>query len=182
MNRGYEASKTKLQAYCIAERHQRLERAAKWRQACYCGALIPYEKRDQKFCSHKCSAAQNNRTRIRWKMCRCGKRFHGPSKSCQTCTQPKDKPFDLLQTDYSRRQRLLKELGWMCQLCGITEWCGKSTPVVLDHIDGNADNNKRGNCRLICPNCDAQLPTFSGRNKGKGRSKRRNSVKHKLRV
>ena len=45
--------------------------------------------------------------------------------------------------------------------------------LVLDHVDGDASNNRRENLRLICPNCDSQLPTYKSRNRGKGRAWRR---------
>jgi hypothetical protein len=45
--------------------------------------------------------------------------------------------------------------------------------LVLDHIDGNPDNNRRDNLRLACPNCDSQLPTYKSRNRGSGRAFRR---------
>jgi hypothetical protein len=44
---------------------------------------------------------------------------------------------------------------------------------VLDHIDGDGVNHVRSNVRMICPNCDSQLPTFKARNRGKGRHFRR---------
>jgi len=48
---------------------------------------------------------------------------------------------------------------------------------VLDHIDGDASNNKRENLRLICPNCDSQTDTFKSKNKF---STRRNYWKEKI--
>lgn len=42
-------------------------------------------------------------------------------------------------------------------------------------IDGNSDNGKVVNLRLICRNCDGLLPTFAARNKGNGRSELLNS-------
>jgi hypothetical protein len=47
---------------------------------------------------------------------------------------------------------------------------GKLLTMILDHIDGNATNNNPSNLRLVCPNCDSQLPTFKSRNKGNGRA------------
>jgi len=44
---------------------------------------------------------------------------------------------------------------------------------VMDHIDGNADNNSLDNFRLVCGNCDMQLPTYKNKNKGNGRAWRR---------
>ena len=34
-------------------------------------------------------------------------------------------------------------------------------------------NNIISNLRLVCPNCDSQLPTYKNRNKGNGRHSRR---------
>jgi len=56
-----------------------------------------------------------------------------------------------------------------CQICGISEWLGKPISMVLDHINGRADNNMPDNLRLICHNCDSQTDHYKGRNKGNGR-------------
>ena len=51
-----------------------------------------------------------------------------------------------------------------CSICHITEWNGKELAMRLDHIDGNSNNHLFKNLRLVCPNCDSQLPTFCGKN------------------
>jgi hypothetical protein len=77
----------------------------------------------------------------------------------------------------SRRfaRRLVEELAGRrrCVLCNLQEWNAQPIPLLLDHINGDAADWRLENLRLICPNCDAQLPTFKGRNRGKGRWARR---------
>lgn len=63
------------------------------------------------------------------------------------------------------RKYLEHKYGHKCSICGITEWMGKPVPIIVDHIDGNALNRKLENFRLVCPNCDAQLPTYKSKNK-----------------
>ena len=70
---------------------------------------------------------------------------------------------------------ILNEQNGICAIC----WCkqehnNKPLVFILDHIDGNADNNNRENLRLICPNCDSQLDTFKSKNKNSARAKYRN--------
>lgn len=60
-----------------------------------------------------------------------------------------------------------------CAICHTTEWMGQPIPLTMDHIDGDPTNDRRENLRLICPNCDATLPTYAGRNRGNGRLSRR---------
>ncbi len=72
------------------------------------------------------------------------------------------------------RSYISADQGERCALCaGSTTWNGSELRFVLDHIDGDSENNRRENLRLICPNCDSQLPTFKARNRGKGRAWRR---------
>nr|WP_246355414.1 HNH endonuclease signature motif containing protein [Nocardioides ungokensis] len=61
-----------------------------------------------------------------------------------------------------------------CAICGQpSSWNGAPLALVLDHVDGDSENNRRENLRLVCPNCDSQLPTYKSRNKGRGRHWRR---------
>lgn len=75
------------------------------------------------------------------------------------------------------KKYLFEKYGQKCSLCGWEEKHPISglVPVEVDHIDGNSQNNKEANLRLICPNCHALTPNFKNRNRGSGRLKRRNS-------
>lgn len=71
------------------------------------------------------------------------------------------------------RRYLLQTRGTGCACCGLTIWQNHPIPLIMDHIDGNALNNTLSNLRLICCNCDGLSSTYKGRNRGKGRSYRR---------
>lgn len=71
---------------------------------------------------------------------------------------------------YSRgllKQRLystgLKERR--CELCGQgEEWRGRRMALILDHVNGVANDNRLENLRIVCPNCAATLDTHCGKN------------------
>lgn len=72
------------------------------------------------------------------------------------------------------RDYILQEQEYKCSICGIkNNWNNQELHFVLDHIDGNAANSTRENLRLVCPNCDSQLPTFKSRNKFSARNARK---------
>ena len=76
------------------------------------------------------------------------------------------------------KKEFLNEQGGVCAICKCKpEHNGKPLVFVLDHIDGDASNNKRENLRMICPNCDSQLDTFKSKNKN---STRRNYWKEHI--
>jgi len=47
------------------------------------------------------------------------------------------------------------------------KWNGKSLPLVLDHKEGNRFDNRPDKLRYLCPNCESQLGTRGGKNKGR---------------
>lgn len=73
-------------------------------------------------------------------------------------------------SDYSRyhlKKRLLDNglLKNQCYKCGLDGvWNGEPIVMILDHINGKNNDNRLENLRMVCPNCNSQLPTFSGRN------------------
>jgi hypothetical protein len=76
-----------------------------------------------------------------------------------------------INSTYSRgviKRRGLQE-GWLtnaCAICKLTNtWQGRQLVLVLDHINGVYDDNRKENLRLLCPNCNSQQSTFGARNK-----------------
>ena len=46
-------------------------------------------------------------------------------------------------------------------------WNGVAIKLILDHINGVNGDNRTGNLRFLCPNCNSQLGTQGGANKGR---------------
>src|ERR1700757_2584446 len=68
------------------------------------------------------------------------------------------------------RDYLYEQRGGCCAICGIEDkWNGVTLALIVDHISGDASNNRRDNLRLISPNCGSQPPTYKARNRGSGR-------------
>jgi hypothetical protein len=52
----------------------------------------------------------------------------------------------------------------ICELCGQGEvWRGKRMAMILDHVNGVADDHRLENLQMVCPNCAATLTTHCGR-------------------
>lgn len=99
---------------------------------------------------------------------------HFISGKFQMGSNPKTKiPLEEILVEnstYSRKnlkKRLYDEniLERVCCLCGQgEEWNGMKISLILDHINGVYNDNRIENLRIVCPNCNAGLDTFAGRN------------------
>lgn len=79
-----------------------------------------------------------------------------------------------LQISNTVRRYLHNTRGTACEICG---WDEKhpidNRPLTeIDHIDGDAENCRPENLRILCPNCHSMTPTFRARNKGSKRNRK----------
>ena len=58
--------------------------------------------------------------------------------------------------------------SYMCCKCGIVEFHGVKVPLELEHINGDASDNRLENLTLLCPNCHSQTGTYAGKNVKRG--------------
>jgi hypothetical protein len=145
-----------------------------------CGKSSSTTDRKKKFCNRSCSAIYNNTHKLKKdRPCEnCGKQRsrHSTRFCCIKCQRHFEFQKKLESGKFSTRmaKKHLMDIDNRCSICKIDgEWNGKPLMLILDHINGNAENNDLSNLRLVCPNCDSQLDTFKSRNRGNGRHSRR---------
>lgn len=151
----------------------------------FCGTKIGYQRRGCKFCNNSCSAKFYNESRklVKSSKCiNCNEDIFPSNKYCNPqCQQDfvwktkleTIKKSGQVKTIGQARRYFDSNFPRECMICSNSCWAGSDIPLLIDHIDGNSDNWLLTNLRRICPNCDAQLPTFKSRNRGKGRVERR---------
>lgn len=121
-----------------------------------CGTSLGtgYQVKNRKYCSNRCQIDYQKKLLVEeWLK----------TGVCQNANRPM----------LAIREFLLLDQKGRCSICrNLFMWENKILVPIVDHIDGNASNSKRQNLRLVCPNCDSQLPTFKNKNKGNGRVSR----------
>jgi RNAse (barnase) inhibitor barstar len=146
-----------------------------------------------RFCSQSCNATFNNKKRgcktHEIKGClNCGEKIKNKfcNKECYHFfineeIRNKIEENSEIFHEGTIKKFLIKKYGEKCMDCGwgkIHPITGK-VPIQLEHIDGNFENNKLENLKLLCPNCNSLTLTFGALNKGNGRPKERNRNKKK---
>ena len=152
-----------------------------------CQNVIPFSKRRNNFCSQICA---NKRVAPPQRTCICGKDLKSYaerycSRSCAgearylafiekwKAGEVEARESGLTPTRIKRY--FIETYGAKCTKCGWAEAhpVSGNVPVQLHHKDGDASNIREENMELLCPNCHALTPNFGARNRGKGRSWRR---------
>lgn len=159
--------------------------------------LLDIKKRDLEcgktkniFCNHRCSAIFNNALRNNKRKCLICNNFTIKHKKFCSIECRRIGRLNLIlervnlegklpdgTAQSTIRSFLLKSRPRKCAICGLDNWFGRPLPVVADHINGNPFDHRLENLRLVCGNCNMELPTNTGKNRGNGRYSRRQRYK-----
>ncbi len=169
----------------------------------FCKRSLPYQKRNNKFCDHSCSASFNNLGIVRnFKefsyeeyLAKKDLRNNYSKKECLYCKKETinfkfcSHKCNFKYKKQQKRERI-KRLGslinyknekWylieirshICEICGNSKWNKEDIPLDIHHKDGNSDNNKLGNLLLLCPNCHRQTDNHGSKNRKNGKDSKR---------
>lgn len=143
----------------------------------------------KRFCSHSCAAKVTNVERSSPKVCiNCGVQLSNRKQSAcsHTCHweyRRKSIIKSWREGQWGQRSKylssiirnhLIEESDFKCSSCGWDRLHPDgSSPLQIDHINGDGYDHSPDNLRVLCPNCHSLTVNFGGRNKGSGRAYRR---------
>ena len=124
-----------------------------------CGKQFSAKTTKRKYCSHSCQLEYQQKE---WE-----KKWLSGEISGTSQTDHWDNISDRIRT------YLFKKYNNKCSICGWGETYRFTNriPLEVEHIDGNAKNNRPENLTLLCPNCHSLTATYRGANRGNGRAK-----------
>lgn len=59
-------------------------------------------------------------------------------------------------------------IEYICHSCGLRDWQDAEISLQLDHINGDRNDHRLENLRLLCPNCHSQTHTYKSGKRKKG--------------
>lgn len=146
-----------------------------------CGETFLPKKGFKEYCSVLCKQARSRSAEVKEKISKSiAKKWAEDETYKSSLKLAKEKSIEslkiyweekLLTDSFSemsferKRRRVLIEQDFKCNICKISEWNSRPISLEIDHIDGNNNNNLRGNLEGLCPNCHSQTSTFRARNK-----------------
>lgn len=88
-------------------------------------------------------------------------RWHMPESYCKSIPLEQLLVKNSMVSGYFKKRiikaGLLKEI---CYICNIDTWHNKKLTLQLDHTNGDRNDNRIENLRLLCPNCHSLTSTF----------------------
>ena len=153
-----------------------------------CGTIFQKKHSRGKFCSRSCSAKFNNRYKSKASRHSCEGcdssillRFFYCSPSCKTAHKIRQwlaGEFDATKKhSISKfiRDYLIAKSEYKCGKCGYDKGREDGASILqIHHKDGDWKNSGPENLEVLCPNCHALTENYGARNKGKGRTWKRN--------
>ena len=159
-----------------------------------CNEDFEVKDKRSKFCSRSCAASYNNRvspkrerTRRNINCLHCSSELLSKNNSTKFCNNECHRTYaQKLEIDawlsggsgststgeLKRlfRRYLLDEAENKCTECGwsIANPVTGTVTLTIDHINGDATDNKRKNLKVLCYNCHTLTPTFNALNRGNG--------------
>jgi len=148
----------------------------------YCQSDLAYENKTNKFCDQSCAAKFNNSKKIKIKNCLCchiefrpkhGNKIKYCSKKCSDIYRTQ-KTLELIKSGLYKpkscqtstlKKYLIEIRGYKCENCKNSVWMNQKICLTLDHINGDATDNKLENVQLLCWNCHSITPNFGSKNK-----------------